>query len=127
MDVLAQTTAPRQALPSSARWGTIGCMANGAEDGAPLPDRESAEWKAARKRLGDRRDFGAHVVSYVVVNAFLILIWAITGAGYFWPAWVLGGWGIGLVLHAWDVFFRREITDADVEREVQRRRGDAPS
>ncbi len=98
-------------------------MAN--EGDAGLPDRESAEWKAARKRLRDRRDFGAHVVSYVVVNAFLILIWAITGAGYFWPAWVLGGWGIGLVLHAWDVFFRSDVTEADIEREVRRQRGKA--
>jgi hypothetical protein len=91
--------------------------------GGTNPDRESEEWKAAHKRLTDRRDFGAHLVAYVVVNLFLVLIWAFTGAGYFWPAWVLGGWGIGLAMHAWDVFFRRDITDADVEREVRRRRG----
>ena len=33
-----------------------------------------------------------------MVNAFLIGVWALTGHGYFWPAWVLGGWGIGLAL-----------------------------
>jgi hypothetical protein len=56
------------------------------------------------------------------VNTFLVLVWALTGAGYFWPAWVLGGWAIGLVLHAWDVFFRRPVTDADVEAELARHR-----
>lgn len=83
-------------------------------------DHESDEWARARKRVTDRRDFGSHVVVYVVVNAFLILVWAFTGAGYFWPAWVLGGWGIGLVLHAWEVFVRRPVTDVDVQAELQR-------
>ena len=72
--------------------------------------------------MNDRRDFGAHVVTFVVVNAFLVFIWWFTGAGYFWPAWVLGGWGIGLVLHTWDTFLRRPVTDADVEAELHRRR-----
>ncbi len=92
------------------------------EQPAPGPDRESEEWKAARKRVTDRRDFGAHLVAYVVVNAFLVFIWAFTGGSYFWPAWIMAGWGIGLVLHAWEVFFRRPVTDADIEAEMRRRR-----
>jgi hypothetical protein len=74
----------------------------------------------ARKQLQKRRDLGAHVVTYVVVNAMLIGIWAISGAGYFWPAWVMLAWGVGLVLNAWDVLFRRPVTEADVDRELQR-------
>jgi len=85
------------------------------EDATSLPERE-----AARKRLQERRDFGSHLVAYVVINAFLVGVWAFTGAGYFWPAWVLAGWGIGLVLHAWNVFFRRPITEAEIDREVSR-------
>jgi hypothetical protein len=77
----------------------------------------------ARKRLEKRRDFIAHVVTYVVVNAMLIGIWGISGAGDFWPAWVLLGWGVGLVLNAWDVYFRQPITEADIEREIERARG----
>ncbi len=76
----------------------------------------------ARKRLQKQRDFTAHLVAYVVVNAMLIGIWAVTGAGYFWPIWVLLGWGVGLVLNAWDVYFRRPITEADVDRAVARDR-----
>ena len=74
----------------------------------------------ARARLQKRRDLGAHAVAYVVVNAMLIGIWAVTGAGYFWPAWVLLGWGAGLALNTWEVFLRRPITEADVERELER-------
>jgi len=75
----------------------------------------------ARKRLQERRDFRSHLAAFVVVNAFLILIWMLTG-GYFWPAWVLGLWGAGLVLHAWETFLHRAITDADVDAELDRRR-----
>jgi hypothetical protein len=43
-----------------------------------------------------------------------------TGAGYFWPAWVLVGWGAGLVLHAWEVLLRRPVTEADIDEELRR-------
>lgn len=85
-------------------------------------DHESEAWVEARKRVTERRDFGSHLVAYLVVNSFLVFIWAITGAGYFWPAWVLAGWGIGLVMHTWEVFFRRPVTDADIEAELRRQR-----
>ena len=81
------------------------------------PDRVEA-----RKRLEARRGFVSNAVAYVVINAFLIGIWAFTGAGYFWPAWVLAAWGAGLVLHAWDVFVRQPITEADIDRELRRGR-----
>ncbi len=73
----------------------------------------------AIKRLKARREFTTHVVTYVVVNAFLVGVWFVTGAGYFWPIWVLGGWGIGLVLHAWTTFAQRPITEAEIEREMR--------
>jgi hypothetical protein len=79
--------------------------------------------KEAERRVHKRRDLGAHVVVYVVVNLMLIGMWAITGAGYFWPAWFLLGWGVGLVLNVWDVYFRRPVTEHDIEREMQRLRG----
>lgn len=76
--------------------------------------------KQARKRLEKRRDFSAHVVVYVLFNAMLIALWAMSGGGYFWPAWVLLGWGVCVVMNAWDVFVRRPITEADIDREVER-------
>ena len=82
-----------------------------------------SERDAARRRVQARRDFASHFVSYVVVNVFLVIVWAVTGAGYFWPVWVLGAWGIGLVLHAWEVFVRRPVTEADVDAEMRRRGG----
>ena len=74
----------------------------------------------ARRRLEAKQDFISHLVAYVVVNVFMIGIWAFTGGGYFWPAWVMGSWGIGLALHAWEVYFKRPVTEADVEAELHR-------
>jgi hypothetical protein len=71
-------------------------------------------------RLKKRRDFQNHLVAFVVINAAVWVIWATTGAGYPWPAWLTGIWGIGLLLNAWEVYLRRPITDADVEHEIER-------
>jgi hypothetical protein len=76
----------------------------------------------ALERLKKRRDFVAHALTYVLVNAAVWVIWAATGAGYAWPAWLTGAWGIGLALNAWDAYGRRPITEADVRREIDRLR-----
>jgi uncharacterized ion transporter superfamily protein YfcC len=80
------------------------------------------EREAARKRIQTRRDFGSHVAAYIVFNTFMVVLWAVTGAGYFWPMWIMAFWGIGIVMHAWDVFWRRPVTDADVDAEMARHR-----
>lgn len=83
-------------------------------------DTTPPEYEAARKRVERKRKFRADVVAYVVINACLIGAWAATGAGYFWPGWVLAGWGVALVLDAWNVFFQRPISPEDIERELHR-------
>lgn len=80
----------------------------------------SPEYDRAKTRVEKKRKYRADLVAYVVINAFLIVVWAITGRGYFWPGWVLGVWGVFLLLSAWDLFFRREVTHEDVEREMHR-------
>jgi hypothetical protein len=86
-------------------------------------EQSGSERDQAIERLKKRRDLQGHLVAYVVVNAALWAIWAATGAGYPWPAWVTGGWAIGLLLNVWDVYFRAPITSADVEREMGRIQG----
>jgi hypothetical protein len=86
-------------------------------------DHRSEEWRRAKQRLTARREFGTHLLVYVVVNAALIGIWALTGGEYFWPAWILGCWAIGLVLHAWDTYVDHSISDDDVEAELRRQDG----
>lgn len=85
-------------------------------------ESESDLREQAIASLKKKRDFRTHLLMYVLVNAFLIGIWAISGADFFWPAFVLGGWGIGLVANAWDVYGRRPITESEISREAERLR-----
>jgi len=76
--------------------------------------------RAAIKRIEAKREFRMHVVTYLVVNAFLVVIWAITSRGYFWPIWPMAGWGVGLVLHWWSTFGMKPISEEEIAREVER-------
>lgn len=76
-----------------------------------------------RKRLEARRKFRSDAFAYVVINLFLVGTWLVTGAGYFWPGWVLAGWGVLLVLDGWNVYLRAPITDEDVEAQMREGRG----
>jgi len=53
-----------------------------------------------------RTAFVIHARTYVVINGFLVAIWALAGFGYFWPAWVILSWGLAVVLHAMATFSR---------------------
>jgi hypothetical protein len=78
------------------------------------------DYERARARLLRKRKFSGDVLAYVLVNAFLVGIWAYNGRGSFWPGWVLAGWGVLLVLDGWDVYFRRDVTHDDIEREMRK-------
>ena len=73
-------------------------------------------------RLKKKRDFATHVFIYVLVNAFLVGIWAFTGSDFFWPIFPILGWGIGLGANAWDVYGRRPISEMEIEQEMSRLR-----
>jgi hypothetical protein len=68
------------------------------------------EERRERRELVAQRVFVGHARSYVVINAFLVGIWALAGAGYFWPAWVILSWGLAVVLHGLATFARPRRT-----------------
>lgn len=78
----------------------------------------------AINRLKKRRDFYTHLLTYTLVNGFLVVIWAMTDLhGFFWPVFPIVGWGIGLVLNAWDVFLREDFTEEQIRKEVEHLHG----
>lgn len=84
-------------------------------------DEEQLRLRAIRQ-LKKRRDFYGHVLIFVLVNAAVITLWTMGDRGFFWPVFLLFGWGIGLVMNAWDVFYRSYEDEAQIEREIERLR-----
>jgi vacuolar-type H+-ATPase subunit I/STV1 len=80
---------------------------------------EDARRERAIVRLKKKSDFHSDLLAYVLVNAFLVAIWAMTGAGFFWPAFPLLGWGIGVVFHARDTYWGESFTEDQIRREMQ--------
>jgi hypothetical protein len=78
--------------------------------------------EAAVTRLRKKRDFGMHVLIYLLVNGFLVVIWAVTSGDFFWPIFPIAGWGIGLAANAWDVYGRRPISESEIRQEMDRLR-----
>jgi hypothetical protein len=68
-------------------------------------------------RIRRRRALITHAAVFAVVELALVLIWFLTSRGYFWPAWPLLGWGLGLGIHAAVLLAFRPLSETVVERE----------
>ncbi|MBL7729707.1 MAG: 2TM domain-containing protein [Chitinophagaceae bacterium] len=74
------------------------------EKNAP-PEKDPRLWAIAERRTGFKREF----VTYVVINAFLWILWLLTGAAKYktgipWPVWPTLGWGIAIVIRYFEAY-----------------------
>ena len=60
--------------------------------------------KRAKKRVKAKKDFYAHLGSYIGTMLFLCFINFMTSPGYWWVIWPAAGWGFGLISHYFSVF-----------------------
>ncbi len=94
---------------------------------ATLGTAQDALRDQALAQLKRRRDLRAHAVVYILVNLAVWGIWVVVAAGsgswWPWPLFLTLFWGIGLAMNAWDVYFRRPITEQELEREIHRLEG----
>jgi hypothetical protein len=58
----------------------------------------------AQDRAQARRDALSLMLTGPLVTAMLLVVWAATGAGYFWPIWPLLGMSFVLVAALWRAF-----------------------
>lgn len=70
------------------------------EKGASVEQQEAEAFTHVRKLRG----FYLHLFRYTIVVLALLAINLIVTPGRMWAFWVMGGWGLGLLLHASRVF-----------------------
>lgn len=79
--------------------------------------------KTALTRLKHRKWLKKQLKTYVITNLTLVLIWALSGQGDFWPAWPIAFWGLALLYQAWSFEHpEKPISDQEIEREINRMR-----
>ena len=87
-----------------------------------MTPQTNSDYEAARARLVRKRKFRGDLVAYLVINAALVGIWAVAGFGYFWPGWFLAIWAVLLLLDGWDAYYRHDVTEEDIQREMRKTR-----
>lgn len=82
----------------------------------------------AMAQLKRKREFRAAIAAYLIVNAFLWIIWLLSDErgdanGIPWPLWVTVFWGLGMVMSAWNVYGQKPISDSEVDEEMRKLQG----
>ncbi|MBD2250584.1 2TM domain-containing protein [Nostoc parmelioides] len=58
--------------------------------------QEIGDKKRQRFHAQQREEFKTHLITFIGVNGFLIVLNLLTSPGYFWAIFPLLGWGLGL-------------------------------
>jgi len=58
----------------------------------------------AEERAHARRDAMLLTLTGPIITAILLVVWAVAGAGYFWPMWPMLGMSIAVLVALWRAF-----------------------
>ncbi len=78
-----------------------------------LPEKDESLWRIAKKRAS----FKWSVLSYVLVNSMLVVIWYVSSGvnSYFWPVWPMLGWGFGIAMQYFEAYHGHNIFSTEKE------------
>ncbi|MFM6155941.1 MAG: 2TM domain-containing protein [Cuspidothrix sp.] len=51
-----------------------------------------------------QKAFKSHLLIFIAINAFLVILNLVVSPGYFWAIYPMLGWGLGLLLHGIKVY-----------------------
>jgi transcriptional regulator with XRE-family HTH domain len=84
----------------------------------------NTEEERAIAYVRDLKGFYSHAIKYAIIVTGLFLFNLIKSPEHMWVYWVMFGWGIGLVVHALNVFEVFHFFSPDWEkRQIERRLG----
>lgn len=81
---------------------------------------DSSARDAAIHRLNRKRGFISYIVGAVVISLLMVVIWALTDRGPFWPGFVMLGFLVGLVVYGINMVINKPPTDEQINREMQK-------
>jgi len=88
-----------------------------------VAEHEPTMRERAISRLEKKREFHRHLLTYVLINGLLWLIWGLLyaagGTWFPWPVFPTVGWGVGLTFHAWETY-KPGFSEKTVQREIEK-------
>lgn len=89
----------------------------------PEINRDQEMWKKANERAG----FKMHIIIYVIVIAFLWVLWAFLGYinnienNSKWPLYPMAGWALAVLLHYLIVFsWKHKLAQKEYEKMMKK-------
>ena len=77
--------------------------------------------EVAIRRIRKRKKLNKQWQVYLFINLILLLVWGLSGGGYFWPIWVIVFWGLSLAWEQWRFDHpEKAITDQEIQDELSR-------
>jgi hypothetical protein len=92
-------------------------------DHLPTTNESDAYRNQIRKRLKKQQEFKQYLTVWIGVSVMLTLFWLFTGRpAVFWPIFPILGMGLGAFFQWREAYGEppREITEADIDAEIQR-------
>jgi hypothetical protein len=81
--------------------------------------------KVAHKRLQAKQGFIYFLFVWLGVSIIVTLVWLLSGGGYFWPGWVIGGMGIAAFFSGLNAYGppSNVIPESKIDAEVRKLKG----
>ena len=91
-----------------------------------LIDKNTEEYKDAKKKVEEEKKFYQHLGVFVVMNTFFVILNLVTSPNHLWFYWPLLGWGLGLFLQGVRVFtnfgFSKDWEEKRIDRYMKNNR-----
>jgi hypothetical protein len=74
-------------------------------------------------RLQSKRGLSTTFIGFLALSVLLVVIWLVSGRGFFWPIFPIIGFAIAIAMQAWNVYGQKPITEEDIQREMRKESG----